>query len=174
MSSPEFDTLQRGITRRQSHLNGAKRALARCAQKYAIFSNTSTVITVVLGALVATREVAIKTLNATAVAVIFTGMGVFIAAVAGLDAAFQFKGKAAKLRSLAALAESTRIRIDTQWRKEVSAAASVPEKIQAAHRILDLQDSTLTELQTQAADLGINLPHEVEELMEWKDEPYAA
>ncbi len=100
-------------------------------------------------------------------------MGVLIAAVAGLEAAFQFKTKAAKLRTLAAITESTRIKIDTKWRKEVAAEYDA-EKIQAAHRILDMQDQTLTELQTQAAELGVNMPHEVEELLQWEEEPYAA
>lgn len=174
MSSSQFDTLQRGITRRQSHLNGAKKVLARTAQTYNFLSATSTTLTVVLGALVATREVADKTLaNQMAVAVAFTAMGVLIAAVAGLEAAFQFKAKAAKLRTLAAVAESTKIKIDTQWRKEVNSAYDA-EKIQAAHRILDLQDQTLTELQAQAAELGVNMPHELEELLQWEEEPYAA
>jgi hypothetical protein len=174
MAEVDIATLQSGITRRQLHLNAATKVLARAAQKYATWAGMSSATTVVLGTLVAARTVADKYIqNEAAVAITFAAVGIIIAAVAGLEAAFKLRDKAAKLRSLAALSESTRRQIDTQWRKEVAGAAE-EQRIQAAHRLLDLQDKTLTEVQTQAAEFGVNLPHEVDELVQWTDEPYAA
>ncbi len=167
--STEFETLQRGISTRQEHLQAARRVVSLGAERHGKLSGVATALTVVLGAVVASREVA-ETLSdggSKLIPIGYAAIGVLIAAIAGLEAAFHLRDRAATLRLLATLAESTRRTVDTQWRKEVAAAYG-EEKVQAAHRLLDLQDATLNDIQTQAAEAGVNLPFEVDELMAWE------
>jgi len=174
MADLSIRTLQNGITVRQDHLNAATKLLAQKAQKYSVWANCSSAITVVLGALVAARSVAERTFSEAGVAITFAIFGVIIASTAGLEAAFKLKDRAAKLRSLANLSESTQREIDTKWRKEVASVDPSPARIKAAHRLLDLQDETITNVQKQAADVGVNLPLGVNELMEGGQQLYAA
>lgn len=175
MADLNIRTLQNGITVRQEHLNVTTKILAQTAQKYSVLADISSGTTVVLGTLVAARSVAEKSLsNQTAVAITFAIFGVIIAAAAGLEAAFKLKDRAARLRSLATLSESTRREIDTKWRKEVASVDPSPARIKAAHRLLDLQDETITRVQKQAADVGVNLPLGVSELMDGGQQLYAA
>lgn len=132
---------QRGIVRRQIELHGATTILAHSARRYFWWSSLATWLTVVLGALVATKETMVGLFpNAKDALMVFYALsGVLIAAVAGLEAAFRFKDKSATLHVLAATCESTWRKTDTQWRKEVAPVYG-EARLGAASRLLDTQE----------------------------------
>jgi len=169
-----MDSLQKAIVRRQEELHKARAILAKRARKFSLVSGVITVLTVTLGALVATRDTALSLFaNSRTLLVVFYSLsGVIIASVAGLEAAFRFRDKSAKLHLLAATTESLWRKIDTRWRKEVSSSnytAYSTEQIEAAQRLLDLQDETLEQTSRQAAELGVNLPFELGSSIEWEN-----
>ena len=97
-----------------------------------------------------------------------------VATVAGLEAAFKFESKSAELKVLAATCQSTVRQVDSQWQKEIG-TAYLDEQIEAARKLLDLQDTKLAEIQEKTARLGVNITLEIREL--YRDsgiEPYAA
>lgn len=160
-----LDSHQRGIERRQKELHGATAVLARSARRYFWWSSLATWLTVVLGALVATKETMIGLFPSVkdGLSVAYALSGVCIVAVAGLEAAFRFKEKSAKLHALAATCESTWRKTDTQWRKEVAPAYD-HERTTAAGKLLDTQDEALGTVSAQAAELGISLAFELDPL----------
>jgi hypothetical protein len=174
MMSQSIDSLQKAIVRRQEEIHNARIILAKRAREFSLLSGIITVTTVTLGALVATRDTALSLFgnSKTWLIAFYSLSGVLIAAVAGLEAAFRFKDKSAKLNLLASTTESLWRKIDTRWRKEVSGSnygTFSPEQIEAAQHLLDLQDETLEQTSRQAAELGVNLPFELGSSIEWEN-----
>ncbi len=160
-----FGEIQNGISERQSELQGVTNILAAKAQKIVKISAAAKVIIILLGAIVATRETANLWAgeNNLPVSIIYTVLGVTIAVVAGLEAAFKWERRAAELRILAATCQSTVRQVDSQWQKEVGPAAGA-EREAAAIKLMELQDDKLTEVQSKAAELGVNITLEIREI----------
>ena len=169
-----FEQIQGSITDRQYELQNVTDILASKAELVAKRALISKVVLIFLGALVATRETASQILppDHIAIIILYTLMGLIIAVIAGLEAAFKWETRAAELRTLAAICQSTLRTVDSQWQKEIG-TTSGEEKIAAAQKLLDLQDSNLSEVQTKAASLGVNITLEVREL-QGEREVYAA
>ncbi|MEM7063568.1 MAG: hypothetical protein AAF572_10440 [Cyanobacteria bacterium P01_B01_bin.77] len=91
-------------------------------------------------------------------------MGVIIASVAGLEAAFQWKDKAAKLNMLSALSESIKIQVDSEWRKLIGGKIEENNEDEA-HKILDMQDKALAKIYTQSAEIGVDITYDTEDLI---------
>ena len=164
-----MEHLQRAIERRQKELHEVTTVLAKSARKYSLLAALGTTLIVALGSFVATRDIALALFAdaKTSLTIIYTLSGLVIATTAGLEAAFRFKDKAAKLHLLAATTEATYRKTDTKWRKEVAGGYGVAE--QAAQRLLDMQDEILEQTARQAAELGVNLTLELGELSEWSN-----
>jgi hypothetical protein len=161
--------LQHGIVMRQTELHTATRILAKHARKLSLIAAVTTTSTIVLGAIVATRD-ALDPLYPNAkhsITLTYTFLGVLIAAVGGIEAAFRFRDKAAKLHSLTASCESTIRQVDALWRKEV-APKHGPEKDVAANRLMDIQNESLKDVVTEAAEIGISIPYEIGEAFKWE------
>jgi hypothetical protein len=107
----------------------------------------SKVVLVLLGSLCAAKAAADQLLGASTKGdiLLFAGVGVLSAVVAGVMAAFQFDARASALALLAAEADSAWRRADT-----LIARGANPNDV------LDQQDASLNEIKDRAAKLGIN------------------
>jgi hypothetical protein len=168
MSEYQMQAIQGSINDRQRELHNVTDILARRARQATIRSDVSRVVVILLGAVVATREAANQIAGAgnTVAIVVYALFGVLIAAVAGLQAAFKWETSAADLRLLAATCQSTVRFVDSQWQKDIGTASSSDPmgRLEAARKLIDLQDAKLTEVQAKAAEVGVNITLEVREL----------
>lgn len=168
-----FAGLQRAIQERQKELHDVADLLADAAASARRTSSIARVVIVVLGAAAATNGAATQVVgNDTAVIVIYTLIGLIIAAVGGLEAAFKMGERAVGLVVLAANCQSTVREIDSRWQISVGGADG-RERSAAARDLLGLQDERLKDVQDQAARLGVNIAQEVRELSVGS-RPYAA
>jgi hypothetical protein len=159
------DRLQRGISDRQKELHHAADILASSAQQLRRRSAVSKVIIIVLGAIAATSGTAaqIAGANSASVTVFYAAVGLVIAAVAGIEAAFKLGDRGIELTLLAAVCQSTLREIDSDWKKEVGPANGI-ERISAQQRLLDIQDQKLNDVQERAARLSVNIALKLREL----------
>lgn len=155
--------LQKGVTDRQTELHRLAGILANASQKQARLGIYGKVVTIVLGAVAATNGAAASITGDHKVYVIifYTLVGLVIAAIAALEAAFKTEQHATELRMLAAVCQSTIWQIDTTWQKTVGVAPTIEAKIRGYQALLDVQDHTLRETQTRAVQLGVNITLEV-------------
>jgi len=72
---------------------------------------------------------------------------------------------------LAATCQSTIWKTDSEWQKSIGSGLAENPTL-AARNLLDTQDQVLADIHIRAAQLGINITHEVREL--WGGEPRAA
>ena len=166
-------SLQHGIQERQEELHRIAELLARSARVAGRRAASAKVIIIVLGAFVATNGVATNLWGEQSVAVIitYTLAGLFIAAISGLEAAFKVETRAAGLRALAAYCQTTIWQTDTEWRKSVGSPdlmsgdfVNEQARLNSARTLLDRQDQVLGEVQSKAAELGMNITFEVRQL----------
>lgn len=121
MSNDRMGEIQGSINDRQLELHGVTDILANKAGQLARVTLVSKVILILLGAVVATRETANQIISAESGAIIalYTLLGLVIAVVAGLEAAFKWETRSAELRVLATACRSTVRTVDTRWQREV-------------------------------------------------------
>lgn len=171
--SYEFEMIQGSIMDRQRELHHVADALAKEANRLSKYSNYAKVLLVFLGALAATQGAISRIMDgsgsgAVMSIVAYTVIGLVIATIAGLEAAFKLENRAAELTLLAASCQSTIRTVDSQWQKEIGTVEE-NQKLPAARRLLDTQDSKLAEIQERAAKAGVNITLEVRELRDVKD-----
>jgi hypothetical protein len=128
------------------------------ARRRAQLASLGKVLVILLGAFVATKEVANQVLGgASAVnTVIYAVAGLMIAAVTGLEAAFKWENTASELRHLVAMSWSTARKAASDV-TGISAKASDDEKLFTLRKILENIDITLADVQTKAANLGVDM-----------------
>jgi len=162
-----FDDLQGSINDRQQELHNVTAILAAVAARRTHWAAISRVILIALGAFAATKSTADELLGTTShiSTVLYTIVGLIIATVAGLEAAFKNEATAAELRILAAAGQSTVRQVDSRWQQDIGGAEGT-QREEAALRLIDLQDTKLTELQERTAKLGVNIALEVRELVQ--------
>ena len=160
-----FDRLSASISTRQRELQHVTDVLAGIAEATARKASTANILVILLGVLVTTRAVAddIAIFNGTAVLVVYAVIGGSIAVLGGIQAAFKFETRSAELRIMAASSQSARRQVDTQWQQQV-VSGDAGERLSAATRLLEMQDSRLTEIHARAATLGVNMTLDVREL----------
>ncbi len=110
-------------------------------------ASLSKVVLVLLGSLSAAKAAADQLLGASSKGdiVLFAGVGVLSAVVAGVMAAFQFDTRASALAQLA-------VEADSAWRQ----ADTLLVQGANATDVLDQQNASLTAIKDRAAKLGIN------------------
>jgi len=167
--------LQDGIAQRQHELHNIASILAQTALRRGRLAAAAKVVTIAFGAIAATQGVAAKLLGdgRAVVLVPYTLVGLIIAAVAGIEAAFKLESRSAELTLLAAECQSTIWQIDTSWQQTVGTVEG-EERVTAARALLSKQDATLAEIQKRAAQLALNITLEVRELYEPGEPPAAA
>lgn len=164
-SDQTFDRIQVGINARQSELNHVTNVLASSARRLGRRGVVGKVMLIFLGALVATRETAAEIFGVgnTRAAAFYAIVGVGVAVIAGLEAAFKWESRGADLKTLAATCQATARSVDSQWRRHVGPTVG-GDRIDAGLALLDLQDQKLADVQKRAAELGVNITLEVREL----------
>ena len=169
-----INELQGSINDRQRELHSVTAILANVAARRARWGTASKVIVIALGAFAATKSAADQLLGATShiSLVTYTLAGLVIATVTGLEAAFKNEVTAAELRVLAAAGQSTVRQVDSRWQRDIGGVAG-QERVEAALKLIDLQDAKLAELQEKTSRLGVNITLEVRQLVRG-DEVYAA
>ncbi len=103
-SANDLENLFSMINIHLDELDAVGNILAKTAQKLTFRSSWVKALVIILGALVATREVANQLIGASSSVniVIYTIIGLLITAAAGLEAAFKWENRSAELRTLAA------------------------------------------------------------------------
>jgi hypothetical protein len=165
MNDERMYKIQGSINDRQSELQRVTDILANKAAQLVRVTLVSKVILIFLGAVVATRETANQIISSesSAIIAVYALFGLVIAVVAGLEAAFKWETRSAELRILAAACWSTVRTVDTQWQREVG-MKSGQQRIDAALGLLGVQDTKLSEVQSKAAELGVNVSLDIREL----------
>ena len=161
----ELESLQKGIERRQQELHNVAEIIAKEAHKLSRVANWNKSITILLGAIAATKGVADIILGAENVVnlIVFSLLGVTIAVSAGVEAAFKFDKRGTELVILAAMCQSTVREVDTLWRKEIGSVRDTNLR-EAATSLITLADQRLNKVQEDAAKLGVNITLQVYEL----------
>lgn len=159
------EVIQRGITERQRELHSIAEILAKGAKKKGRIAASTKVLTILLGAFITTQAVASQVFgdNSIGVVIVYALAGLLVAVVGGVEAAFKNETRAAELYVLAAQCQSIIWQIDSEWSKTVGTATGEAQ-FQAARSLLDRQDSSLAEIQSRAAQAGVNITYEVREL----------
>jgi hypothetical protein len=118
-----------------------------------------------LGALTATRGVADKLAEPDSLWVIglYTFVGLLIATLGGIEAAFGFQRKASELRILSAECKSYLLEIDCQI-PLVEAPNTIDAQVEAANKLIQLQNEKLTDIQVRAAKSDVNITRKVRKL----------
>jgi hypothetical protein len=176
MSEQHMDMLQGSITQRQYELHKIADILARAAHKESKHASIAKVLLIFLGAFTATKGASDQIFSAANILniMIYTIAGLLVATIAGLEAAFKFESRSAELKVLAATCQSIIRQVDSQWQKEIG-TAYLGEQIEAARKLIDLQDAKLAEIQEKTARLGVNITLEIRELYRDSGEkPYLA
>ena len=157
--SPDLlSSLQKGIERRQQELHNVAEIIAKNANSLSRIANLTKSATVLLGGIAATKGVADTLFGAdsTLNLVVFSLIGVVIAANAGIEAAFKFDRRGTELTLLAATCQSTVREVDTEWRKSIGSVYDSDLR-QAAGDLITKADQQLTKVQEDAAKLGVNI-----------------
>jgi hypothetical protein len=156
---------QNGISQRQKELHRVAEILGREAKDKANVSAGTKVITIILGAIVATQGVVVKVLGTDTAVLFLSAIGVVISAATGIEAAFKLEKKSAELEVLAAECQSTIWQTDSEWYL-FAAAETTDEKIKAGQKLMARQDKALAEVQRRAAQLQVNITSKVHEQYE--------
>ncbi len=159
-------TYKAAFNDRQRELHSVTAILANVAARRAQWATASKVVVIALGAFAATKSAADQLLGATShiAMVTYTLLGLVIATVAGLEAAFKNEVTAAELRILAAAGQSTVRQVDSRWQRDIGGVAG-QERVEAALKLIELQEKT--------AKPGVNITLEVRQLVQ-SDQIYAA
>jgi hypothetical protein len=91
------------------------------------------------------------------IVLVFSALGIVIAAITGMESYFKWEGRASELRTLGASARSTLRSVDSQWQLKVRTAQTEQERVNALTTIITLLDSELERIRDSAARLNISL-----------------
>jgi hypothetical protein len=125
---------------RQKELHNIAGILASAAEYRRRTANLSRVITIFVGAFIATQAVAADLFGKASMGVVVTYAfaGLLVAVIGGVEAAFKNEARGAELSVLAAQCQSTIWQIDSEWFKTVGTAEGEAQ-YQAARSLLDRQ-----------------------------------
>jgi hypothetical protein len=162
----KIEMLQEGISTRQAELQRVASILAGAAHRFKRNAAWIRVLLIICGAFAATQSAwdqAFSAYKANSF-LVFTGLGVLITALAGIESAFKFETKGAELNLLAASCHSMVRKTDATWYKQVGIAKCAEEQVAGAMSLIELQDAKLSEIQEKAATSGVNIVLEVTNL----------
>ncbi|MGI9105008.1 MAG: hypothetical protein ACR2G4_02030 [Pyrinomonadaceae bacterium] len=170
MSEDLLNELKEDINERQVELHLVQQALEDYAKRNSTMANRLKIAIILLGGIVATREVADKIVPAAgfpngnkAIIVSYTLVGLLIAVIGGVAAAFRYENKAAELKVLAAESNSYLLDIDCKLPKKGDPEPT-EKQINAARDLISLQNSKLSEIQGKAARIGIGINRKVRKI----------
>lgn len=162
MSESLLEKLRQEVDERQEYFNEVLLVLEKRAANESGWAKWIRSIIIFLGALVATREVASPP-NSPWVIGFYTCVGLLIATLGGVEAAFGYQRRASELRILSAECKSYILELDCQI-PLVEASNTVEAQIEAANQLIKLQNEKLTDIQVRAARSDVNITRKVRKL----------
>jgi hypothetical protein len=172
----KFEMLQEAISERQEELQRVAGLLAKSAQKYILTSRSLKTALIVLGAVSAAQGAFTKFFagNDNLIGVVFMMIGIVIASLAGIEAAFKYEARAAELNMLATICHSAVRLTDATWHKTIGVQEESQRRVEGALSLIEIQNAKLSEIQERAASLGINVTLEIQKLSRVTfDAPYS-
>lgn len=167
MSEELLKDLKEDINERQDELNVVQVILEDDAKWNSKIANRLKIAVILLGAIVATRDVADKLAPAASfptsnkiVIIMYTLVGLAIAVIGGIAAAFRFENRAAEVKVLAAESNSCLLSIDCKLPKKGD-PSPLDKQIEAARDLILIQNEKLSEIQGKAAKIGVNINRKV-------------
>ncbi|MBI1882569.1 MAG: hypothetical protein HYR94_30715 [Chloroflexi bacterium] len=164
MSDSLVDELNREVNERQQDLNDTQLVLESYAARESGLAKWMRVFVIFLGAFAATQAVADKLLGADSIVgtVIYAVVGLLIATLGGIEAAFGFQKKTTNLRKLTVECKAYILDIDCQIPQDIN--ADIEDRIKTLRNLLTLQNNALKDIQGKAADIGVNITRKVRHL----------
>jgi hypothetical protein len=161
MTAEALDDLRSFFGMRRWEMQQTSFILAGAAKRLTRTAAASKVLIITLGAFAATQGVAQEVMgdSSTVPLVVYSGVGMVIAAISGFEAAFKFESRAVALRTLASKTYSDVENLAAAWNSEVGRRTD-EEAVFAARALLDRQSKRVSEIHTLSADLGVNVPLE--------------
>jgi len=165
MSTSLLDELKEDINERQEELFSIQAALEAEARRASNVARLLRIAVIFLGAFGATREVA-DTLTGGrrhSVIVIYTLLGLAITVIGSIAATFRPDNKAAELKILGAECSSCLLAIDCQLPRK-NDASPVAEQVEAARKLILLQNEKIGEIRGKAAKIGVLIERKIRKL----------
>jgi hypothetical protein len=175
MSTSLLDELKEDINERQDELFSIQIALEDEARKASNFAKYLRIAVIFLGAFAATREAADKLLydppsgSHPSVILIYTLLGLAITVIGSISATFRPDNTAAELKILAAECNSCLLAIDCQLPRKGD-TSPIEEQIEAARKLIVLQNEKISELRSKAAKIGMLIGRKIRRLATEKAE----
>jgi hypothetical protein len=168
MSTFLIDELKEDINERQDELFSIQIALEDEARRASNFAKYLRIAVIFLGAFAATREAADRLYDSSAgshqsVIVIYTLLGLAITVIGSISATFRPDNTAAELKILAAECNSCLLAIDCQLPRKGD-TSPVEEQIEAARKLILLQNEKISELRSRAAKIGMMVGRKIRRL----------
>jgi hypothetical protein len=174
MSTSLLDELKEDINERQDELFSIQIALEDEARKASNFAKYLRIAVIFLGAFAATREATDRLYDSSAgshpsVIVIYTLLGLAITVIGSISATFRPDNTAAELKILAAECNSCLLAIDCQLPRKGD-TSPIEEQIEAARKLILLQNEKISELRSKAAKIGMMVGRKIRRLATEKAE----
>lgn len=168
MSTSLLDELKEDINERQEDLSSIQIALEDEARKASNLAKYLRIAVIFLGAFAATREAADSLFGRASVShesviVIYTLLGLAITVIGSISATFRPDNTAAELKILAAECNSCLLAIDCQLPRKGDTSPT-EEQIEAARKLILLQNEKISELRSKAAKIGMVVDRKVRKL----------
>lgn len=166
MSTSLLDELKEDINERQEELFSIQAALEAEAHRASNVARLLRIAVIFLGAFGATREVADRlagTERSKSVIVIYTLLGLAITVIGSIAATFRPDNKAAELKILGAECSSCLLAIDCRLPRK-NDASSVAEQVEAARKLILLQNEKIGEIRGKAAKIGVLIERKIRKL----------
>ena len=173
MSASLLDELKEDINERQEELFSIQVALEAEARRASNFAKYLRIAVIFLGAFAATREAADRLFvplygtpssrSHESVIVIYTLLGLAITVIGSISATFRPDNTAAELKILAAECNSCLLAIDCQLPRKGD-PSPVEEQIEAARRLILLQNEKIGEIRGKAAKIGMLIDRKIRKL----------
>lgn len=158
MSAALLEELKTEIDERQQELNATLLSLEKIASRQYNWAKFIRIAIIFLGAFAATKAAADQLLaggNPVYGTILYSFIGLLIATLGGVEASFWFQKKATDLRTLAADCNSRILDIDCKIPQD--AESQVEDRLESVWEILELQNKSLKEIQSRAAEIGVNI-----------------
>jgi len=156
--SESITKLEKAIEERQEYLGYMANALAKAGKMRRIAAASFKVMTIVLGAFAATSGTATKFFGETPfIPLTYTIVGLTIAAIGGLDAAFKYGERATDLNRLAAKCEAIVSEATTQCMFSLEPQREAGNIASKTQNIIEKLDKSINETREKAAELGLHI-----------------
>ncbi len=157
-NAQQISNLQDFIRQGEQELTDIDTILAASAGTQSLLARSARIIIIVSGAVAATNGTASKLFgeNNITTAVVYAVIGVIIATIGGIEAAYKFDSKSASLKNLCTKCRDYISEVETDWTLSVCAQDG-EERYNEEKKLVEKTEKFLHDIRTKATDLGVNL-----------------